>query len=216
MHIPDGFLSTPVWVTMDVVAAGTVAVAVRRVNERLDPAKVPMMGVTGAFIFAAQMVNFPVAAGTSGHLLGAVLASVLLGPWAAILVMTTIFLVQCLLFQDGGLTALGANLFNMGIVGAGLGYLIYQGLRRLLGGREAPALFVAAWLSVMAGAAATSLELAASSTVAGSLVLRAMLGVHALIGVGEGLITVAAVRLIRRAGLDGSPQPVARDRMATR
>jgi cobalt/nickel transport system permease protein len=200
MHIPDGFLSTPVWVTMDAAAVGTVAMAVRRVNERLDPADVPLMGVTGAFIFAAQMVNFPVAGGTSGHLMGALLASALLGPWAAILVMTTIFLVQCLLFQDGGLLALGANLFNMGIVGAGLGYLIYWGLRRLFGGREAPALFAAAWLSVMAGALAASLELAASGTVAGALVVRAMLGIHALIGVGEGLITVAALRLIRRVG----------------
>jgi cobalt/nickel transport system permease protein len=206
MHIPDGFLSTPVWATMDAVAAGTVAVAVRRVNERLDPAEVPLMGVTGAFIFAAQMVNFPVAGGTSGHLLGALLASVLLGPWAAILVMTTIFLVQCLLFQDGGLMALGANLFNMGILGAGLGYLAYRGLRSLLGGREAPALFAAAWLSVMAGAAAAAFELAASGTVAGPPVFRAMLGVHALIGVGEGLITVAAVQLIRRAGLAGRTQ----------
>jgi cobalt/nickel transport system permease protein len=200
MHIPDGFLSAPVWGTMDVVAAGTVALAVRRVNERLDPADVPLMGVTGAFIFAAQMVNFPVAGGTSGHLMGALLASALLGPWAAILVMTTIFLVQCLLFQDGGLLALGANLFNLGIVGAGLGCLLHRGLRRLFGRREAPALFAAAWLSVMAGALAASLELAASGTVAGSLVIRAMLGIHALIGVGEGLITVAALRLIRRAG----------------
>jgi cobalt/nickel transport system permease protein len=206
MHIPDGFLSAPVWVTMDAISAATVAVAVRRVNERLDPAEVPLMGVTGAFIFAAQMVNFPVAGGTSGHLLGALLASVLLGPWAAILVMTTIFLVQCLLFQDGGLLALGANLFNMGIVGAGLGYLLYRGLRSLFGKREAPALFAAAWISVMAGAAAAAFELAASGTVAGPLVLRAMLGVHALIGVGEALITVAAVRLIRRAGLAGRTQ----------
>jgi cobalt/nickel transport system permease protein len=206
MHIPDGFLSAPVWGTMDVVAAGTVAVAVRRVNERLDPADVPLMGVTGAFIFAAQMVNFPVAGGTSGHLMGALLASALLGPWAAILVMTTIFLVQCLLFQDGGLLALGANLFNMGIVGAGLGCLLHRGLRRLLGGREAPALFAAAWLSVMAGALAASLELTASGTVAGSLVIRAMLGIHALIGVGEGLITVAALRLIRRAGALREPE----------
>ena len=206
MHIPDGFLSTPVWMTMDAAAAGTVAVAVRRANERLDPAQVPLMGVTGAFIFAAQMVNFPVAGGTSGHLMGALLASALLGPWAAILVMTTVFLVQCLLFQDGGLLALGANLFNMGIVGAGLGCLIHRGLRRLFGGREAPALFAAAWLSVMAGALAASLELAASGTVSGALVIRAMLGIHALIGVGEGLITVAALRLIRRVGSLPAPE----------
>lgn len=197
MHIPDGFLSPPVWATMDAVSAGTVAVAVRRVNARLDPAEVPVMGVTGAFIFAAQMVNFPVAGGTSGHLLGALLAAVLLGPWPAILVMTTIFLVQCLLFQDGGLLALGANLFNMGIIGAGLGYLIYRGLRCLFGGREMPAVFIAAWISVMAGALAASLELAISGTVAAGVVLRAMLAVHALIGIGEGLITVAALRLIR-------------------
>src|SRR2546428_6491106 len=118
MHIPDGFLSAPVWAGMDAVSASVVGVAVRRVQRTLDGAQVPLMGMAAAFVFAAQMINFPVAGGTSGHLLGGLLAALLLGPAPAVVVMTTVFVAQCLLFQDGGLTALGANVFNMGIIGS--------------------------------------------------------------------------------------------------
>ena len=131
MHIPDGFLSTPVWAGMDALSAGAVGVAARRVNRKLDAAQVPLMGMTAAFVFAAQMINFPVPGGTSGHLLGGFLAALLLGPAPAVVVMATIFTAQCLLFQDGGLTALGANLFNMGIVGSIGGYGCYRILRSL-------------------------------------------------------------------------------------
>jgi cobalt/nickel transport system permease protein len=195
MHIPDGYLIPRVWGTLDLVSAGTVAMAVRRANRSLAPERIPLMGVTAAFVFAAQMINFPVAGGTSGHLLGACLAGILLGPWAAILVMTTVFGVQCLVFQDGGITALGANLFNMGVLGAVLGSGIYAVLRRLTPGDALPA-FAAAWGSVMAGALATAAELWASGIAA--VVFPAMLGVHALIGIGEGLITVAALNLVAR------------------
>jgi cobalt/nickel transport system permease protein len=198
VHIPDGFLSTPVWAGMDVVSAGAVGIAARRVNQKLDAAQVPLMGMTAAFVFAAQMINFPVPGGTSGHLLGGFLAAVLLGPAPAVVVMATIFVVQCLLFQDGGLTALGANLFNMGIVGSIGGYGGYRLMRTCRIG-DGPALAMAAWLSVMLGAAATSVELGLSGTIPLRIVLPAMLSVHALIGVGEAMITLSALALLRRA-----------------
>ena len=198
MHIPDGFLSTPVWTGMDAVSAGAVGVAVRRVQRTLDPKHVPLMGMTAAFVFAAQMINVPVAPFTSGHLLGGLLAALLLGPASAVVVMTTVFVAQCMLFQDGGLTALGANLFNMGIIGSVGGYLVYRTLRGLSMG-DRPAVATAAWLSVMMGAAAASLELGLSGTIPFRVVLPAMLGVHALIGIGEALITVGALALLQRA-----------------
>lgn len=197
MHIPDGYLSLPVWGTLDVVSVGTVGLAVRRVNRSLTPERIPLMGVTAAFIFAAQMINFPVAVGTSGHLLGACLAGILLGPWAAILVMTTVFGVQCLLLQDGGLLALGANLFNMGVLGAVLGSGLYAALRRVAPGAAWPAV-AAAWVSVMAGALATAIELWVSGAGSAAVLFPAMLGVHALIGIGEGAITLAALNLVMR------------------
>jgi cobalt/nickel transport system permease protein len=214
MHIPDGFLSKPVWVGMDVVSAGAVGAAVRRVNRRLDPEQVPLMGMAAAWIFAAQMINFPVVGGTSGHLLGGFLAALLLGPTAAVIVMAVVFAAQSLLFQDGGLFALGANLFNMGLLGSLGGYGIYRAWAlgverrafRVQGSESAPfhsafriphsAIVVAAWLSVMLGAAATSIELAASGVVPLRVVLPAMLGVHTLIGIGEAVITIGAVRLL--------------------
>jgi cobalt/nickel transport system permease protein len=190
---------------MDALSAGAVGVAVRRVQRSLRPEQVPLMGMAAAFVFAAQMINFPVAAGTSGHLLGGLLAALLLGPAPAVLVMTTIFVVQCLLFQDGGFTALGANIFNMGIVGSVGGYGLYQVLRRLPhGGNPAaplswPAVAIAAWLSVMLGAAAASFELGLSGVIPLRIVLPAMLGVHAFIGIGEALITLSALALVHRA-----------------
>jgi cobalt/nickel transport system permease protein len=196
LHIPDGFLSTPVAIAGYVGMIGAVAVAVRMTDRRLGEQAVPLMGVMGAFIFAAQMINFPVAGGTSGHLLGGALAAICLGPWAAILVMTAVVGLQALIFQDGGLVALGANVFNMGVLTALTGFVVYSALRPL--SARAPALrtgaaFVAAWLSVEVAALATSLQLIASDASPAGVVLPAMLGVHALIGIGEGLITAAAV-----------------------
>jgi cobalt/nickel transport system permease protein len=208
MHIPDGFLSAPVWGAMSAVSAGAVGVAVKRSSRALDLERVPLMGVAAAFIFAAQMINFPVMAGVSGHLLGACLAAILLGLWPAILVMTTVFVVQCLMFQDGGITALGANLFNMGVVGAFLGHGLFHALRRVLPGHAAPA-FIAAWVSVMAGALATAAQLWASGIAA--VVFPAMLGIHALIGIGEGMITVAALGLVLGTRPDLLEEKPARD-----
>ncbi len=199
MHIPDGFISAPVAGVFYAVSAVVVAFAVWRASQTLNERTVPLMGVLGAFIFAAQMMNFPVAGGTSGHMLGGALAAILVGPWAAIVVMTSVIGVQALVFQDGGLAALGANVFNMGILTAFVGFGVYwlasalsQGNRRVL----LVGTFAAAWLSVMLAAFFASAQLAISDTSPWNVVLPAMLGVHALIGIGEGLISAGAVAFV--------------------
>ncbi len=154
------------------------------------------MGVMAAFIFAAQMINFPVAGGTSGHLLGGALAAITLGPWAGMLVMTAVIAVQALLFQDGGLLVMGANILNMGLITAAIGYGLYRGVSTGSRTLKLTVAGIAAWLSVMAGALFTSLQLWLSGTSQLQIVIPAMLGVHALIGVGEALITVAALDFI--------------------
>lgn len=199
LHIPDGFLSAPVSGVFYAASAIVLAVAVWQTNRALSERTVPLMGVLAAFIFAAQMMNFPVAGGTSGHVLGGSLAAILVGPWAAIVVMTAVVGVQALMFQDGGLAVLGANIFNMGIVTAFVGFGIYWLASVLSGGRRQVLLagaFAAAWTSVMLAALLTSAQLAVSNTSPWSVVLPAMMGVHALIGIGEGLITAGAVAFI--------------------
>lgn len=205
LHAPDGIVSVPVAIIMWIVTAVILAVAVQRTNRTLDDRSIPLMGVMAAFIFAAQMVNFPILGGTSGHLLGGVLAAVMLGPWAGTLVMACVVAVQALLFQDGGLLILGANIFNMGVIGTLGGYVVYRSLCRLLGGEEKariPASGVAAWAAVMGGAIAISLQLIASGTADPAVVLPAMLGVHAVIGIGEALITMAAIGFIAATRAD--------------
>jgi cobalt/nickel transport system permease protein len=199
MHAPDGFLSVPVALVMWAVTIVVLAIAVRRTNETLDEKAVPLLGVMAAFIFAAQMFNFQVIGGTSGHLLGGVLAAVLLGPWAATLVMACVVGVQALVFQDGGLLVMGANIFNMGVVGTLGGFYLYRAIAGLFGGEDRariPAAGVAAWASVVAGATCMAFELAISGTTSLELALPAMVGVHALIGIGEALITMAALAFI--------------------
>jgi cobalt/nickel transport system permease protein len=204
LHAPDGFVEAPIAIAMWLVTAAVVAYAVRRTNETLDDRAVPLLGVMAAFIFAAQMFNFPIAGGTSGHLLGGVLAGVLLGPWAGTLVMTAVVAVQALVFQDGGLLILGANIFNMGVVGTLAGYWLYRALAALLGGEDRarlPAAGIAAWAAVVGGAVTMSLQLGASGVPLG-VVLPPMIGVHALIGIGEALITVAALAFIAATRAD--------------
>ncbi|MEJ7893390.1 MAG: energy-coupling factor ABC transporter permease [Solirubrobacteraceae bacterium] len=199
LHIPDGFLSGPVAAIAAVAAVAAVAYALRVADRDLDEARVPLLGVVAAFIFAAQMLNFPVAGGTSGHFLGATLAAVLLGPWLACLAMSVVITVQAFAFADGGITALGANVLNMGVLGALLaGFAIRAGIAALPHTRPALLAVVGgvAWLAVMAGAGATSLQLALSGTVPLDVSLPPMLGVHALIGVGEAAITVSAVSAV--------------------
>jgi cobalt/nickel transport system permease protein len=203
MHIPDGFLAPEVAAVCAVPAVSAVGYGLRRASRELDERRVPLLGVTAAFVFAVQMLNFPVAGGTSGHFLGAALAAILLGPWMACLVMSVVLVTQSFVFADGGVTALGANVLNMGVIGA----LLVGGLivlaQRVLGrvGMVSRGVFLAvagvgAWLAVVAGALACSVELAVSGTVPLGTVLPAMLGVHVLIGIGEAVITVAAVSAV--------------------
>jgi cobalt/nickel transport system permease protein len=199
MHIPDGFLDPGVAAAAGAVSLGVVSYSLKRANDDLDERRVPLLGVTAAFVFAVQMLNFPVAGGTSGHLLGAALAAILLGPWLACLVMTVVLTTQAFVFADGGISALGANVLNMGIIGAlGVGFLMTWARHVLPRTRAGFLATVAggAWLAVMAGATACSLELAASGTVPLGTVLPTMLGVHALIGIGEAVITVAAISAV--------------------
>lgn len=209
VHIPDGFLDPKIWVGASALSAGALAAAVSNTRKVLEDRQVPALGVMAAFIFAAQMINFPVAGGTSGHLLGGALAAILLGPWSAGLILTTVLVIQMLFFYDGGLTALGANVLNMAVIAPWVAYGTYRlvgGLFKGNAGRTA-ATFLAAWLSVMAAALACSLEIAFSGTVPLAVVLPAMLGWHALIGIGEGLITVVVVSFVSRLwGLEQSGQ----------
>jgi cobalt/nickel transport system permease protein len=219
LHIPDGFVSAPVAVAGYAISVVFIAIAVRKASDRAGEKAAPLMGVLAAFIFAAQMINFPVAGGTSGHLLGGALAAILLGPWAAILVMTAVVSVQALIFQDGGLAALGVNVFNMGIVTALLGYAIFMGFNAFAGVKPSVRLagaFVAGWTTVMVAAALTAFELSISDTSALEVALPSMLGVHALIGIGEGLITAAAIAFVQstRPDLIEAPQPAPSGRMS--
>jgi cobalt/nickel transport system permease protein len=205
MHIPDGFLNAATLATTGAVSAGGISVAVRQVNHTLREKQVPLMGVLAAFIFAAQMLNFPVVGGTSGHVIGAALAAILLGPWAATLIMACVLIAQSLMFQDGGLLALGANIFNMGLVAVFSSYLTYRLGTGIFGeGRRTRLVsgFAAAWVSVVLAAVAASLELAISGASPLHIVLPAMAGIHTLIGVGEGLVTVAALGLVLVARAD--------------
>ncbi len=205
VHIPDGFLDAKTLVTTAAVSLGAVSYGVKRANEKLGEKQVPLLGLTAAFIFAAQMLNFPIAGGTSGHFLGAVLAAVLLGPWMACLVMTVVLTVQCLGFADGGLTALGANVFNMGVVGSIICYYIFMGIKRVLPKNRAAFLSSVAfvsWFSLLLSSSFCAMELWISGTSPLAVALPAMAGIHALIGIGEAVITVAVVSLVLAARPD--------------
>jgi cobalt/nickel transport system permease protein len=202
MHIPDGFLSLAISITFWVITAVLIALSVRRTQGELGERQVPLMGIMAAFIFAGQMINFPVAGGTSGHFLGGALAAIILGPWAGMLVMTAVIALQALLFQDGGLLVMGANIFNMGLVTALIGYGLYRSVAGQSRGVRFAVAGVAAWLSVMAGALFTSLQLWLSGTSPLAIVMPAMLGVHTLIGIGEALVTVAALAFITQVRPD--------------
>lgn len=200
MHIPDGFLTPLVSAVGWLLASVAIAIAIRQTRKQLGERQIPLMGVLAAFIFAAQAINFPVAAGTSGHLLGGTLAAIAVGPWAATLIMTAVIVVQGLIFQDGGLVVMGWNIINMGVLTALTGYVCYRLARRMIGFSPISAIaaaFAAAWISVEVGAIATSIELSVSGTSPLNLALPAMAGVHALIGLGEGVITSGAVGFLQ-------------------
>ena len=194
MHVPDGFLDAPTSAATGVVAVAAVGVALVKARKELDDRTAPMAGLVAAFVFAVQMLNFPVGAGTSGHLMGGALAAVLVGPWTGLLCLSVVFLVQCLLFADGGITALGTNITLMGLIGVGVAWLVLRGLQAVLPKRTslvAPLAAVAAFVSVPVAALAFVGLYAAggAAPVAFDTLATAMLGWHVLIGLGEAAIT---------------------------
>jgi cobalt/nickel transport system permease protein len=205
MHIPDGFINGGTSAGAGLVAVGALGVSVRRTADLLDEKQVPLAGVVSAFIFAVQMLNFPVATGTSGHLLGGVLAAVLVGPYMGSLCVSVVLLVQALLFADGGLSALGLNIVNMSLVTAFGGYLVFLALRRVLPRTPSAVVMasgIAAGVGVVLASFAFTLEYAIGGAGGASVgtVAGAMIGVHTLIGIGEGIITgltVSSVLAVR-------------------
>jgi len=204
MHIPPGFLKPEVWIPMSGLSVAAISYALKKSGEEIDDTRMPVMGVVASFIFAAQMVNFPVAGGTSGHLVGGVLVAALLGPSAAVVVLATVLIIQCFLFGDGGVLALGANLFNMGILGAAGGAAVYRLVCAVLPGAQGrvTAVAFAGWCSSVLAAIGCSGELAWSGTVGWSAGFAAMTGVHLLIGLGEGLISALVFLAILRTRPD--------------
>ena len=204
MHIPDGFLDAKTAVASAVLSAVGVGMALRQARKTLPARHVPLLGLAAAFVFAAQMLNFPVAGGTSGHLIGATLVAVLLGPSAAAIALAAVLVVQCFLFNDGGLTALGANTFNMAIVATIVGYSVYRLVRRFVPGQRGLILAAAfaGWCSTVVAAISCAGQLAISGTVPWSVSFPAMAGVHMLIGIGEGLITALVILAIVRLRAD--------------
>lgn len=194
MHIPDGFLNWQTCATTAAASSGYLMTALYKTGARLNQKQIPLMGVMGAFIFAAQMVNFPIAGGTSGHLAGGTLAATVFGPWVASIIMTSVLVIQWLFMNDGGLTVLGANVLNLAVIGPWVGYLVYILFTRLFPKKGyVTGAFLGAWLSVLAAAGAVGIELAASGTIELSVVLPVILFWHALIGIGEGIITSAVL-----------------------
>ncbi|MEO1430803.1 MAG: energy-coupling factor ABC transporter permease [Cyanobacteria bacterium J06632_19] len=209
MHIPDGFVSVPVAAATTVASLAGLGIALGRSQDAFGVRRAPVLGLTTAFIFAAQMINFPVAGGTSGHLLGGVLAAVVLGsPWAGAICSAVVLIIQAVLFADGGITALGANIFNIGFVGVWVGWGLTQTLHRLFGGSKSRlplAAGIAAAVSVPVAAIVAAIELAISGTANFGVILPAMAGVHILIGVGEGLITGGVLSYLVKARPDLLP-----------
>jgi cobalt/nickel transport system permease protein len=208
VHIPDGFVSVPTAIGTGVVAAGAVAYALREGRESLADRQVPVVGVTSAFVFAVQMINFPIAFGTSGHLIGGALAAVLLGPWMACLVLAVVLLVQAIMFADGGITAIGANVTLMGVVAGIGGHYLFRAVASVLPrGRSGflAATAITSWATVVIASAVCTLFITVGGVFGAdevATVATAMIGLHALIGVGEALITTAAVAAVIAARPD--------------
>lgn len=199
MHIPDGFIDAPVSIAAGALAIGAVALSVKGARRELTETTAPLAGMTAVFVFAAQMVNFPVGAGTSGHLIGAALAAILIGPYAAVLAMTMVLVVQAIAFADGGLSALGLNVFNLAVVAVAAAWLTFIAMVPA-SARPSPrrlwlAAVAAGFVSVLAAAGAFALEFALGGTapLSAATVTAAMLGVHTVIGVAEGVITALVV-----------------------
>jgi len=204
MHIPDGFLTPRVWAPLDVVSGCFVAVGLRRVSEAFEEKAIPLMGVLAAFVFAGQMINIPVAGGTSGHFLGGALVGALLGPWAGLIVMTVVLFVQCFLFQDGGVAALGANIFNMGVIGAMGGAALYRTAVSVFKGprRVFWSGFFAGWLAMIISSLCCASQLCLSKVVSGSTGFSVIVGVHGVLGLLEGVVTGVVLESLSRSRPD--------------
>ena len=198
MHVPDGFINAPVSAVMGVVAVVGIAVALRGARQQLDERTAPLAGLVAVFVFAMQMLNFPIGAGTSGHLLGGALAAILVGPYAGALAVTVVVIVQALLFADGGLSALGLNIVNMGFITVLVGWFVFRLVVRL-GGTSRPVVLVGAFLAGFVSTPASAIAFVGEYAVGGTgtidlvAVFAAMTGVHVLIGIGEGIITMLTV-----------------------
>lgn len=199
MHLPDGFVSLPVNITSFAASGALFLYSIREANKKLELKQVPLLAVSAAFIFAAQMLNFPVLPGVSGHFMGAVLAMILLGPFNSFIVMTLVLVLQALMFADGGVLALGSNIFNMGFMGAIVSYFVFAGLLRILP-KTKPAFlantFFVSWLSIVLASASCSAMLAISGTYPFVPTIVSMTGVHAIIGIGEAIITTTVISLV--------------------
>lgn len=198
LHMSDGLLNAPTSLLFGAVAIAGLGLCLSRARLHLDDRTAPMAGLVAAFIFAAQMINFPVLPGVSGHLLGGALAAILVGPWVAALCVSIVLVVQSLLFADGGLTALGANITNMALIGTALGFCVALALRPLARRSRSGLMttaFVAGFVSTVAAAAGFLLQYAIGGTATYSVVTAgvAMIGIHCLIGIGEGIITALTV-----------------------
>ena len=207
MHIPDGFFDAPTSAGAALIAASAVGASLKLSKGKMESEVAPVAGLTAVFIFAAQMINFPVALGTSGHLIGGALAAILIGPWAAMLAMTVVLAVQALVFADGGLTALGLNILNMGVITVLVGYLVFSSAMKLLPKNRVgilTAVALAAFISVPAASTGFVIEYAIGGTASFELrdVFFAVTGVHLLIGLGEALISVLVVSAVLAARAD--------------
>lgn len=204
MHIPDGFIDLKTAIATGVISAGGVAASIYKIKKIFKAKVIVLMGMMAALIFALQMINFTIPGGTSGHLLGGALVVITLGPYAGVLVLTVVLIVQALVFMDGGVIAIGSNVFNMAICGALSAFLIYMLLKRI---SKSKAMFyvataVASWFSVVFASFFAALELGVSGTYEMGGTLKAMVLVHMVIGIGEALITTAIIAFIDRVRPD--------------
>jgi len=200
MHIPDGLMEPTIFAIGWFIAILVLGVATKAVNKRVDKRQIPLMATLAAGIFVAQMLNFPIGGGTTGHLVGAALAAILVGPYAGVLIITVILIIQCLLFGDGGITTLGLNIFNMAIIGCFVGWYVYKAFPKKY---EIAGIFTASWMAVFIGSFACAIELAASHGISGgaygitaSISIPMMLIYHTVIGIGEAIITTGVITYI--------------------
>ncbi len=204
MHIGDGVMAPPIWVLGYVLAIPLLAYATRKTRDTLGNTQVPILGVLAAGIFVAQMLNFPIGGGTTGHLIGAALAAILLGPYAAVVILTIVLIVQAFLFGDGGVTALGLNILNMAMISSFVAYAIYVTGKAITPGKTGTyaAIFIASWAAVVTSAIACGLELGVSAALLPEfgiplyIAVPAMGITHMVIGIGEGVVTVLVVAYI--------------------